>query len=392
MKDTSRRQPRHQVVGSSTPQCLIPNRLTGWVLRGLLFIGDPHVASYNPGRRMDPSYLDTVLGKLGQCSTWTKERQLLPVSPGDLLDDPDDRDPVMLYRLTGALQQFEPPLVITPGNHDLGAEKWLTEKSVLSLLGLTRTVDLAPQPGFWGRVHLTAEDGRSHRLVVGFTPYGEPLPASLAEAMGLPATTSVDVARAQAEADTVLWITHGDFAFEGAYPGAAPLVAIPGVDLVVNGHMHGAKKPVKVGDTVWYNPGNIVRMSVDMADEAPAAWAWSPFDTETMPAVSGVRVPRLERLELRHASGASTFNFEGLHAPMALLAAEVTPVEDASRSLLFTEQMRDVRADLQGNDPERMREDLHSVMSTLKTPDPARQVIDALTARVMRVMREGEPS
>lgn len=383
------RRPRTQVVGSSTPQRLIPDRLTGAILRGLLFIGDPHVASYNPGRRIDPSYLDTVLGKLSQAAEWAKARQLLPVSPGDLVDDSEDRQPVMVYRLTQTLQQFEPPMVITPGNHDLEAEKHLTEKSLLALLGLTRTVDLMVQPGFWGRVRLTAEDGRTHRLVLGFTPFGEPLPASLAEAMGLPGDTPVATARAQAEADTILWITHGDFAFEGAYPGSAPLVTIPGVDMVINGHMHGAKKPVKVGDTVWYNPGNIVRMSVDMADEAPSVWAWTPFDADTMPAVSGVRVPLLERLELRHTPGATTFNFEGRHAPMALLADDPATVVPTSQ---FTEQMRDVRADLEGNNIEQLRDDLSTVMDNQKTPDAARRVLDSLSQRALRLWREENPS
>lgn len=384
---SSPRRPRHQLVGSIEPVRTIVDQLEGWVLRGLLFMGDPHLASYTPGRRLD-SYLDTVLGKLRQCAQVSKERGLLPVCPGDLVDEHDDTDPVMHYRTTETLQAFDPPMVTTVGNHDIGKKDiQLTEKAFMALLGLTGTIDLVQRPGFWGRLTLTSEDGRTHRLVLGFTPYGFALPTSLVDAMGLPEGTSVEDARRQAQADSVVWITHGDFAFEGAYPGAAPLVELPGVDMVINGHMHGTKKPVLLGQTVWYNPGNIVRLSVDMADEVPSAWAWSPFDEERDAAVSGVRVPRLEQIVLKHTPGAQTFSFEGKHAPMALLTEDGTPMGDALAPLAFTEGMKGVKADLRTGDGSQMREDLAEVMVSLNTPDPARRILDELAARAARALQ-----
>jgi hypothetical protein len=381
------RRPRSRTIDSTEPQRVIVDRLVDNSLRGLLFIGDPHIASYSPGRRIDESYLDTVLGKLRQCAQWARERQLLPVSPGDLVDDHDDNDPTMHYRTIQTLHTFDPPMVTTVGNHDK-KERQLTEKAFLALLGLTGSVDLVAEPGFWGRVTLSADDGRTHRLVLGFTPYGFPPPKSLAEALGLDVDTPVDEARALAQADTVLWITHGDFAFEGAYPGAAPLVEIPGVDVVINGHMHGAKKPVQMGQTVWHNPGNIVRMSVDMADEAPSAWVWSPFDAEAVPSVSGVRVHGLEQLVLDHTPGIRTFSLEGRHAVPTLLteaAAALGNIETAP--LLFTEGMKQVRADLRSGDGTGMKEDLVAVMGELNTPDRARTILDGLAQRAARAVQ-----
>lgn len=385
MNAATSRRPRTQVIGSIEPVRTIEDRLQGLDLRGILFIGDPHLASYAPGRRLD-AYLDTSLGKLERCAQLAKERQLLPLCPGDLVDDHEDHDPVMYYRATRTLYGFNPPMVTTVGNHDK-SERQLTEKSFLSLLGLTGAVDLVAQPGFWGRVLLTGVEGQTHRLVVGFTPYGFPLPTSLADALGLDATASVAEARAVAQADTVMWVTHGDFAFEGAYPGAAPLVEIPGIDLILNGHMHGLKKPVKRGTTVWYNLGNIVRMSVDMADEVPSAWAWSPFETGTMPAVTGERVPSMEQLVLPHAPGASTFSFEGKHAAPTLLLDDRDNAALEPPSLQFTEGMKQVRDDLRTGDGSRMREDMTAVMTDLNTPERARRIVEDLAQRAARALQ-----
>lgn len=388
MTSTPTRRPRTRLVGSTEPQRLIVDRLVDTELRGLLFIGDPHVASYAPGRRIDASYLDTVLGKLKQCAALAQTRHLLPVSPGDLVDDHDDNEPAMHYRTINTLLEFDPPMVTTVGNHDK-KDRQLTEKAFLALLGLTGTVDLVPEPGFWGRLTLHSGDGRTHRLVLGFTPYGFVPPTSLADALGLDPATSVAEARALAQSDSVVWITHGDFAFEGAYPGAAPLSEIPGVDIVINGHMHGTKKPVQMGQTVWYNPGNIVRMSVDMADEAPSAWAWSPFDEEHMAAVSGVRVPRLEQLILDHTPGVSTFSFEGRHAAPTLLteAAASLATDVETTPFLFTEGMKQVRKDMRTGDGTQMKEDLVVVMGELNTSDRARQIIDGLAQRAARALQ-----
>src|SRR5690606_4518046 len=103
-----------------------------------------------------------------------------------------------------------------------------------------------------------------------------------------------------ADVDTALWLTHEDLAFEGSYPGALPIQPIPGVDMVVNGHMHATKTPVLAEGTAYYNPGNITRMSIDLAEHVPSVWEWSPFDNDGMPSATGQRVPALVQHPLAH--------------------------------------------------------------------------------------------
>src|SRR3546814_7832118 len=86
---------------------------------------------------------------------------------------------------------------------------------------------------------------------------------------------------------SIVWLTHEDLAFDGSYPGAKELYEVPGVSLVVNGHMHLTKKPRNVGGTMWFNPGNITRVAVDAKDHVPAVWKFDP--------VNGI-----ERIELTH--------------------------------------------------------------------------------------------
>jgi len=90
------------------------------------------------------------------------------------------------------------------------------------------------------------------------TPHGAEIPNTIEAAAG----------------ETVVLVTHHDLAFQGAYPGAAPLKQIAGCQMVVNGHMHKTTPSVPIGTTVWHNPGNITRLSVDCLDHVPSVWAW----------------------------------------------------------------------------------------------------------------------
>lgn len=271
--------------------------------RGLLFIGDPHLWSQKPGRRRDASFRETVLGKLRYAAELSNRLGLWPVFLGDLFHAPKDNDTAMLVDLVQVLQSFQRRPVTLEGNHDKN-EVTLSDRNPLTLLEVAGQIEVIQRAGPWAILPLTAEDGRVHPVAIGGTPYGQPLPASFEQAFGF--------AR-PAEVGTALWLTHEDLAFEGAYPGALPLQAIGGVEMVVNGHMHGTKLPRQVEGTTYYNPGNITRLSVDMAEHVPAVWEWSPFDAETMASATGVRVRRLIRHDLPHVGAAEIFDFEGRH-------------------------------------------------------------------------------
>jgi hypothetical protein len=48
----------------------------------------------------------------------------------------------------------------------------------------------------------------------------------------------------------VIWVTHHDLGFSGYDAARVPLKEIPGVDMVVNGHLHTPKPPRQCGNTV----------------------------------------------------------------------------------------------------------------------------------------------
>lgn len=219
---------------------------------GLLFIGDPHVSSKRVGRRKD-AYLDSVLEKLRACSALCHERNLYPVVLGDLFHRNDDNNLSMLNDLVEVLQSFPVPPVVLEGNHDKEQSK-LTKKDALMLLARTAVVRVACATEVFETIRIA---GRAVNLFM--VPYGHDIPREAPELEGL-----------------TIMVTHHDLAFGGAYPGALPLTEVRGVMMAVNGHMHGTKPSVTVGQTVWHNPGNIEPLSVDLADHVPCAWEWTP--------------------------------------------------------------------------------------------------------------------
>src|SRR5262245_46066117 len=83
-------------------------------LRGLLFIGDPHVCARVPGLRKD-DYPRAILGKLRWALDYARQRSLQPVLLGDLFDYPRDNANWMLVELLGLLPAATPAIY---GNHD----------------------------------------------------------------------------------------------------------------------------------------------------------------------------------------------------------------------------------------------------------------------------------
>ncbi len=78
--------------------------------------------------------------------------------------------------------------------------------------------------------------------------------------------------------DFVIWVTHHDLKFPDYEAGRVALREIPGLDLVVNGHIHTPKPPQQCGRTLWVNPGSISRVSRSIYTQKmqPAATLWRP--------------------------------------------------------------------------------------------------------------------
>lgn len=345
---------------------------------GLLFVGDPHVWSRQPGRRRDARFMTTVLGKLEQAARIANERNLLAVCLGDLLHDDRDHDPEMLIHLTRTLQKFDRKLVSLVGNHDKD-ELWLSERNALLLLEVADQIELIDRAGFWGVAEIE-QDGQQCRVAIGGSPYGADIPTDLAALAGGQPDGNFATSAKTLGVDKIVWLTHHDLAFDGSYPNAEPLHEILGADIVVNGHMHGTTLPQRFGRTSWYNPGNITRMSVDMANHVPSVWAWNPFDPEQTPSAQGVGVPRLERIVLEHVPGADIFDFEGRHARASAVVADPTGITTGSA---FVARIKQGQAAQRTDDAEFIVSSLQQIMAQRKTGEGAKRVLERISAQAI---------
>jgi DNA repair exonuclease SbcCD nuclease subunit len=315
-------------------------RLPPLPCRGLLIIGDPHVGSRRPGRRKDPDWPAPVLAKLEHCAAIARERGLATVILGDLFDRANERDLALKSQLVRILKSFPHRPLVNVGNHDI-EHTTLSDSDSLALLGLCDIVDVAPRSG--PALELLLPE---RRIGIGLTPFGQPIPE--------------DVSGSFAEADELAWFTHHDIAFEGAYPGAVPPFAIRGCGMVVNGHMHATKPPVRAGATLWTNPGNIARQSVDLVDHLPRAWTLGA-DGDLLPHV------------LPHQS--DVFDLTGRVVAAASEDRVAGAVESAFVSLLQAETPGGLK---RSDDGSIIREEIEARFEARNTPEVVRAIVRSL--------------
>lgn len=213
--------------------------------QGVMLIGDPHVEGRKPGFRKD-DYPRIVLEKLRWSLQTAREQQLLPVILGDLFHVPRDNQNWVLHEL---LALFETPVYGIYGNHDC-RENQLNEHDTLSLLiqsGRYRLLSEAtPWRGTMGE----------RQVIVGGTSWGQKLPKAIESDNS-------------ADPPLVVWVTHHDLVVPGyEEQGHFRPYELPGVELVVNGHIHRRLEDVQKGETTWITPGNIVRRSRSDASRA----------------------------------------------------------------------------------------------------------------------------
>ncbi len=224
---------------------------------GILFIGDPHVAASPPGYRLD-DYAQSILAKLDFCLQTAREHQLLPIILGDLFHVPRNNPNHLLVALMDLFRPVIPWVLV--GNHDKH-EARLTPDVSLMVLHAARVIRLLAAAG---PVATVVAGGR--RVLVGASPDWTPIPRTVE----------------RGGHDYVIWVTHHDLTFPDYAAGRVHLRPIPGVDLVVNGHLHTPKPPVQRGETLWCNPGSISRvaLSSQTPNKLPVAAIWRPGQTE----------------------------------------------------------------------------------------------------------------
>ncbi len=223
--------------------------------QGLLFIGDPHIAANPPGQRLE-GYQDQVLAKIRACLDRAVVLSMVPVFLGDLFHWPRENPNQLLVALIELFRPHRPFVLV--GNHDKYQARLTPDVSlsVLQAAGVVRAL-AEPGPAF-------VLDAEGARCLVGASPDATPLPSRFPREPGGP--------------ETVLWISHHGIAFPDFLDRAQRLREIPGVDFVVNGHIHRPQPTVVVGGTTWANPGNITRLTFTRRSQArrPAAAIWTP--------------------------------------------------------------------------------------------------------------------
>lgn len=201
---------------------------------GLMFIGDPHLESRQPGFRKD-DFPRVALGKLKWSLDFAKRKRLQPVLLGDLFHYPQDNPNWLLSEI---IELLDHPLPAIYGNHDVREDRLGPNDSlyVLAAGGHVRLLTSHPWSG--------VIDG--HNVVLGGSSWGQSLPKSFD-------AESVD-------AELVVWVTHHDLMIPGYEEGGRLRPkALPGIDLVVNGHIHRRLPTLSRGTTHWMTPGNITR-------------------------------------------------------------------------------------------------------------------------------------
>lgn len=269
------------------------------------------------------------LDKLEQCVQLANRLDARMVILGDLFDRPRESDIALLSNLIGVLKQARHPILCLVGNHDKSGQH-LTEDTTLALLGRAGVLEVVD------RIQSIELAG----LTLHCVPHGHPIPVEVRPSDGVS-----------------VMVTHHDLAIApNLNPHAVDPHPVLGCDLVVNGHDHTTKPPLQVGDTLYFNPGNISRVSIAQLHHTPAVFALIPedpaaqgeaaveehslFDAKPVDAVAVVKGWALRRFELVCASGESVFDLTGYNAASSTDAA----LADFMASFTRTSQERFIQA------------------------------------------------
>ena len=221
---------------------------------GFFFVGDAHVAATPPGLRQE-GYPEQVLDKLQACLERARQLDMMPVLLCDLFHWPRENPNHVLVSLIKLLEPHQPLVLV--GNHDKYQARFTQDVS-MAVLAASGAVRLMSEPG-----PQAVLDTGAVRVLLGAAPDGYNLPRSF--------TKPEDV-------DQVLWVSHHNLSLPDFPDKQVKLRSIPGVDWVINGHIHRPQPTMTVGQTRYANPGNIVRLTFSRRSlvRKPAAGIWRP--------------------------------------------------------------------------------------------------------------------
>lgn len=226
--------------------------------KGFCFLADPHFAATPPGRRFE-GYLEQITAKVRFGLEYAREHELEPVILGDLFHWPRENPNSLLVHLIELLTPFRPWMLV--GNHDKHQARYTPDVS-LAVLVAAEAVRLIAEPGPRFRLLAPGPDGREWRALFGASPDMTDLPLRWD----------------RGEDDVVLWGSHHNLQFPDYQDKQVPIREIPGVDLVLNGHIHRPQPSQVRGATRWVNVGSLARTQFFnwSLDRQPTVAVWRP--------------------------------------------------------------------------------------------------------------------
>lgn len=236
-------------------------------VRGIIFTNDPHLDEAGPGSRVD-NYWKTITSKIDKVVQNVCENRLLWAIPGDVFYKSRVPPAVVNYLISKCHEVKDatglPPLVIA-GNHDMRGTS-LSTADCLWTVKVSRAALVLSETNLFGRFAVEASNGEMVSVYLGGTPYGLPIPSSVA----------FDGVR---DADSLcLWMTHHnlDFSTRKKNEDLVSSMEIDGVDEVFNGHIHHASPSIKRGQTLYHNLGSMTRTKLDEKERLPIVGFWVP--------------------------------------------------------------------------------------------------------------------
>lgn len=265
-----------------------------------LFITDTHIRSTSIRSRLDnvPDTLEEKLTEIGKIAE--NERVDAILHGGDLFDRPDV-SVMTVSRYAKILAGYPCPVYATIGNHDIFAHNPKTlPRTMIGLLAVLGLITLIPEGGVCLEGDCVVQ--------LSAAPFRYDIDRG--------DRTSYYAKRASDNVDWHILIAHGmllqkPFIADISHTVIGDLDPLD-ADIVLSGHYHSGFPPIESKDTLFLNPGSLLRTSNNIADIQ--------------------RMPQAVLLDLE-ANGKKDYRFIPLHS--------AKPGEEVlSRHLIIENQMR----------------------------------------------------
>ena len=153
---------------------------------GFLWVGDPHLTSYKPGRRVEDEHLisSITVDKFDQCVELANSMNLIVIILGDLFDKAKDSKAQLMTLLFRTLRKAKHPVFCLPGNHDLLATD-VTDDTALASVEATGLIRLMHGSNAINATFII--DGQ--RIALGVTLHDDTILSSI---VGLPGAANAD--------------------------------------------------------------------------------------------------------------------------------------------------------------------------------------------------------